>query len=119
MLARFGINALKSNFSKRVLNVAQPARLISYSAISRGGHHGHDPIIVGPGGKAGEVPTDLEQAAGHARLELLADMEGREFFDLTPPTMTHHGTKKNPVFVESTDPLRYVACTGIKICFFF
>jgi cytochrome c oxidase subunit 5b len=67
---------------------------------------------LGPGGKAGEIPTDLEQATGLERLELLAKLEGKEFFDMEPLSATHLGTTKNPVIVKSHDPIRFVGCTG-------
>lgn len=67
---------------------------------------------MGPGGKAGEVPTDLEQATGLERQELLAKLEGKELFDMEPLNMTHIGTPKNPIVVQSHDPIRFVGCTG-------
>ncbi|KAI9472155.1 MAG: cytochrome c oxidase subunit VB-domain-containing protein [Benjaminiella poitrasii] len=67
---------------------------------------------LGPGGKTGHVPTDLEQATGLERQELLAKLEGREFFDMEPLNMTHIGTVKNPIVVKSHDPIRFVGCTG-------
>ena len=67
---------------------------------------------MGPGAKAGEVPTDLEQATGLERLELLSKLQGKELFDMEPLNMTHIGTPKNPIVVESHDPIRFVGCTG-------
>ena len=40
--------------------------------------------LYGPGGKPGEVPTDLDQAVGLERLELLGKMEGVDVFDMRP-----------------------------------
>ncbi|KAI8970378.1 cytochrome c oxidase subunit VB-domain-containing protein [Mycotypha africana] len=67
---------------------------------------------LGPGSEDGKVPTDLEQATGLERQELLAKLEGKEFFDLEPLNMTHIGTKSNPIVVKSHDPIRFVGCTG-------
>ncbi|KAI9275683.1 cytochrome c oxidase subunit VB-domain-containing protein [Phascolomyces articulosus] len=67
---------------------------------------------LGPGGQAGQVPTDLEQATGLERIELLAKLEGKEFFDMEPLNMTHIGTVKNPIVVKSHDNVRFVGCTG-------
>lgn len=67
---------------------------------------------LGPGGKAGEVPTDLDQATGLEREELLAKLEGRELFDMEPLNMTHLGTPSNPIVVQSHDAIRFVGCTG-------
>ncbi|KAI9494119.1 cytochrome c oxidase subunit VB-domain-containing protein [Zychaea mexicana] len=67
---------------------------------------------LGPGGAPGTVPTDLEQATGLERQELLAKLEGKELFDMEPLNMTHLGTVKNPIVVQSHDPIRFVGCTG-------
>ncbi|ORZ17991.1 cytochrome c oxidase subunit VB-domain-containing protein [Absidia repens] len=67
---------------------------------------------LGPGAAAGSVPTDIEQATGLERDELLAKLEGRELFDLEPLDMTHLGTVKNPIVVQSHDAVRFVGCTG-------
>ncbi|KAG0167754.1 Cytochrome c oxidase subunit 4 [Apophysomyces sp. BC1015] len=67
---------------------------------------------LGPGAAPGTVPTDVEQATGLERLEILAKLEGREYFDTAPLNMTHHGTFENPMVVKSHDPVRFVGCTG-------
>ncbi|KAI8137244.1 cytochrome c oxidase subunit VB-domain-containing protein [Fennellomyces sp. T-0311] len=67
---------------------------------------------LGPGAAPGTVPTDLEQATGLERLELLAKLEGKELFDMEPLNMTHLGTVKNPIVVKSHDAIRFVGCTG-------
>ncbi|KAI9289510.1 cytochrome c oxidase subunit VB-domain-containing protein [Umbelopsis sp. AD052] len=68
--------------------------------------------LIGPGGQPGTVPTDIEQATGLERLELLAKLEGKELFDMEPLNMTHLGTKQNPIVVKSMDSTRFVGCTG-------
>jgi len=68
------------------------------------------PPIYGPGGKAGEVPSDLEQATGLERLQLLGEMEGLDVFDDSPLDSSRVGTKANPILVPS-----YV-CYGLLIC---
>ena len=40
--------------------------------------------LLGPGAPDGTVPTDLEQATGLERLELLGKLEGKDIFDMTP-----------------------------------
>jgi len=67
---------------------------------------------IGPGAKPGSMPTDLEQATGLERAEILAKIEGQELFDMEPLMLTHVGTKSNPILVKSVDPERYVGCTG-------
>ncbi len=40
--------------------------------------------LLGPGAKPGTVPTDLEQATGLERLEILGKMESVDIFDMRP-----------------------------------
>jgi len=40
--------------------------------------------LLGPGAAPGTVPTDLEQATGLERLEVLGKMEGVDIFDMRP-----------------------------------
>ncbi|TFK75225.1 cytochrome c oxidase polypeptide IV [Pluteus cervinus] len=71
------------------------------------------PQLFGAGGKAGQVPTDFEQATGLERLELLGEMEGIKVFDDAPLDASRLGTKANPVLVQSYDVERIVGCTGV------
>ncbi|PWN22759.1 cytochrome c oxidase, partial [Microstroma glucosiphilum] len=82
------------------------------SAIRRADDHGHPPIIQGEGGKAGETPTDLQQATGIERLELLGRLEGIEIFDMKPLDASRIGTMKEPIVVKSLHPERIVGCSG-------
>ncbi|QLG74299.1 hypothetical protein HG535_0G01830 [Zygotorulaspora mrakii] len=68
--------------------------------------------LVGPGTQPGNIPTDLEQATGLERLELLGKLEGIEVFDLKPLDSSRKGTMKDPIVVESYDDYRYIGCTG-------
>lgn len=69
--------------------------------------------LIGPGpSKANEFPTDLDQATGLERLELLGKLEGIEIFDNKPLDDTRVGTLKDPIIIESFDDFRYVGCTG-------
>lgn len=40
--------------------------------------------LLPPGAEAGTVPTDLEQATGLERLEILGKMQGIDIFDMSP-----------------------------------
>jgi cytochrome c oxidase subunit 5b len=40
--------------------------------------------LLPPGAKPGTVPTDLEQATGLERLEILGKMQGIDIFDMKP-----------------------------------
>lgn len=62
---------------------------------------GGPPKIYGDGGKTGSVPTDLEQATGLERIQLLGKLEGLEIFDDGPLDSSRIGTKANPVLVPS------------------
>jgi len=59
------------------------------------------PQLYGEGGKAGQVPTDIEQATGLERLQLLAELEGFNVFDDSVLDASRLGTKANPVKVLS------------------
>ncbi|KAF8233193.1 COX5B-domain-containing protein [Tricholoma matsutake] len=71
------------------------------------------PQLFGEGGKAGEVPSDIEQATGLERLQLLGELEGVDVFDESPLDASRIGTKANPVLVPSCDVERLVGCTGV------
>lgn len=68
--------------------------------------------LIGPGAKEGTVPTDLEQATGLERLELLGKLEGIDFFDTKPLDASRKGTMEDPIIIDSYDDYRYVGCTG-------
>ncbi|CCH60723.1 hypothetical protein TBLA_0D02180 [Henningerozyma blattae CBS 6284] len=68
--------------------------------------------LIGKGAKEGTVPTDLEQATGMERLELMGKMEGVEFFDTKPLQANRIGTMADPIIVDSYDEYRYVGCSG-------
>jgi cytochrome c oxidase subunit 5b len=48
--------------------------------------------LVGPGAAVGTVPTDLEQATGLERLEILGKMQGVDIFDMKPLDASRKGT---------------------------
>lgn len=47
--------------------------------------------LLPPGGKPGQVPSDLEQATGLERLELLGKMRGIDMFDMRPLDASRKG----------------------------
>jgi hypothetical protein len=49
-------------------------------AIRAFGGYVQPPMNQGPGGKAGEIPDDMEQATGREREELKAFGQGHEYF---------------------------------------
>lgn len=50
----------------------------------------HD--LLPPGAAPGTVPTDLEQATGLERLEILGKMQGVDIFDMRPLDASRVGT---------------------------
>lgn len=48
--------------------------------------------LLPEGAKPGTMPTDLEQATGLERLEILGKMQGVDIFDLSPLDASRKGT---------------------------
>ncbi|KAK6909691.1 cytochrome c oxidase subunit 5b [Kwoniella mangroviensis CBS 10435] len=95
---------------RRPIVAQQPLRAFSVS-VNRSAGHG-PPQLLGPGAKAGEVPTDEAQSTGIERFELLGKLEGVDVFDMKPLEITRLGTIENPIPVYSLYPQRQVGCTG-------
>ncbi|EEP76936.1 cytochrome c oxidase polypeptide IV [Uncinocarpus reesii 1704] len=68
--------------------------------------------LFGPGAAPGTIPTDIEQATGLERLELLGKMKGIDIFNMQPLDASRLGTLDNPIMVKSGGPEQYVGCTG-------
>ncbi|KAF2273115.1 cytochrome c oxidase polypeptide IV [Westerdykella ornata] len=68
--------------------------------------------LLPPGAKPGTVPTDLEQATGLERLEILGKMQGIDVFDMKPLDSSRVGTLEDPIVVNSAGEEQYVGCTG-------
>ncbi|KAK2734040.1 Cytochrome c oxidase subunit 4 [Myotisia sp. PD_48] len=71
--------------------------------------------LLPPGGKPGTIPTDLEQATGLERLELLGKMQGIDIFDMKPLDASRLGTVSDPIVVKSAGAEQYVGCTGFPV----
>lgn len=52
--------------------------------------------LLPPGAAPGTVPTDLEQATGLERLEILGKMQGIDIFDMKPLDASRLGNKTPP-----------------------
>jgi cytochrome c oxidase subunit 5b len=50
--------------------------------------------LLPPGAEPGTIPTDLEQATGLERLEILGKMQGIDIFDMTPLPSDRRGTRQ-------------------------
>ncbi|MCJ1240888.1 Cytochrome c oxidase subunit 4 [Varicellaria rhodocarpa] len=68
--------------------------------------------LLPPGAEPGTVPTDLEQATGLERLEILGKMQGVDIFDMRPLDASRKGTLDNPIIVRSFGDEQYSGCTG-------
>ncbi|GAQ07236.1 cytochrome c oxidase subunit 4, mitochondrial [Aspergillus lentulus] len=68
--------------------------------------------LIPPGAKPGTVPTDVEQATGLERLELIGKMQGIDIFDMRPLDASRKGTLDNPIIVKSAGDEQYAGCTG-------
>ena len=68
--------------------------------------------LIGPGAAPGTVPTDLDQATGLERLEILGKMQGVDIFDMRPLDSSRKGTLDNPIIVKSFGDEQYAGCTG-------
>lgn len=73
---------------------------------------GHDESLIGPGATPGTIPTDLDQATGLERFELLGNLEGVDVFDMENPIREGLGTPEDPYLVPSYFGQRYVGCKG-------
>lgn len=68
--------------------------------------------LIPSGAPTGSIPTDLDQATGLERLEILSKMAGVDVFDMQPIKFSKLGTMKDPIVIDSLDTFRYVGCTG-------
>ncbi|KAK5655281.1 hypothetical protein OQA88_5848 [Cercophora sp. LCS_1] len=68
--------------------------------------------LLGPGAAPSTVPTDVEQATGLERLEILGKMEGVDIFDMRPLDASRKGTLENPILVRSAGDEQMAGCTG-------
>ncbi|RAO71309.1 uncharacterized protein BHQ10_007321 [Talaromyces amestolkiae] len=86
------------------LNV--PGKIIPYEDVKT------EDDLLPPGGKPGQVPSDLEQATGLERLELLGKMRGIDMFDMRPLDASRKGTLEDPILVNGAGDEQYAGCTG-------
>ncbi|KAL8689509.1 MAG: hypothetical protein Q9218_004833 [Villophora microphyllina] len=55
-----------------------------------------DKDLIGPGAAPGTIPTDLEQATGLERFEILGKMQGIDVFDMKPLDASRLGMNSPP-----------------------
>jgi cytochrome c oxidase subunit 5b len=61
------------------------------------------------------MPTDLNQATGLERLEILGKMNGVDIFDMRPLDASRKGTLDNPIMVKSFGDEQHAGCTGYPV----
>ncbi|OJJ86897.1 cytochrome c oxidase subunit IV [Aspergillus glaucus CBS 516.65] len=71
--------------------------------------------LIPPGAKPGTIPTDIEQATGLERLELVGKMQGIDIFDLKPLDASRKGTIEDPIVVNGAGDEQYAGCTGYPV----
>ncbi|KKY19474.1 putative cytochrome c oxidase polypeptide iv [Diplodia seriata] len=69
--------------------------------------------LLPPGAAPGTVPTDIEQATGLERLEILGKIQGVDIFDMKPLDSSRKGTLNDPIMVRSFGDEQYAGCTGV------
>ncbi|MCJ1313708.1 Cytochrome c oxidase subunit 4 [Agyrium rufum] len=88
------------------LDLDTPGRLVPFEEV-----HGEADLLP-PGAERGTIPTDLEQATGLERLEILGKMQGVDIFDMKPLDASRRGTLDDPIMVRSFGDEQYLGCTG-------
>lgn len=71
--------------------------------------------LLPPGAKPGTMPSDLDQATGLERLELLGKMSGADLFDMKPLDASRKGTLEDPIVVNGAGDEQYAGCTGYPV----
>ncbi|KAJ5601948.1 cytochrome c oxidase subunit 4 [Penicillium lagena] len=99
-------SALVRRSPARALAIARPFS----SSVARQIKNEDD--LIAPGAKPGTVPTDLSQATGLERLELIGKMQGIDIFDMRPLDASRKGTLDNPIIVTGAGDEQYAGCTG-------
>lgn len=61
--------------------------------------------LLGPGATPGTIPTDIEQATGLERLEILGKMQGIDIFDMKPLDASRLGTETTDASRAHTTPI--------------
>ena len=76
-------------------------RGISTTSRRSAGDHHTPPALLGDGAPDGTIPTEVNQATGLERLQILGHMDGVDVFDMQPLEVTRLGTKKDPIAIKS------------------
>ncbi|OBT58734.1 hypothetical protein VE04_00690 [Pseudogymnoascus sp. 24MN13] len=92
--------AIRRSFSSAI--VRQEANKYSVAAKAKPFSEIKDQDDLLPqGAQPGTISTDLEQATGLERVEILGKMEGIDIFDMRPLDSSRTGTIADPIMVKS------------------
>src|SRR5260370_8318589 len=72
-------------------------RGISTTSRRSAGDHHAPPALLGDGAPDGTIPTEVNQATGLERLQILGHMDGVDVFHMQPLELTRLGTKQDPI----------------------
>ncbi|THC89416.1 hypothetical protein EYZ11_011132 [Aspergillus tanneri] len=100
----FSSSVIRSNKSK--YSVEKEGKILPFEDIKT------EDDLLAPGAKPGSIPTDIEQATGLERLELIGKMQGIDIFDMRPLDASRKGTLDNPIIVNGAGDEQYAGCTG-------
>ncbi|KAJ5846575.1 hypothetical protein N7534_010244 [Penicillium rubens] len=100
----FSSSVIRSNEKKWAPK--QEGKILTFDEIK-----GEDDLFA-PGAKPGTIPTDLDQATGLERLELIGKMQGIDIFDMRPLDASRKGTLQDPIIVNGAGDEQYAGCTG-------
>lgn len=98
--------------TSRILMSSPQSNVAAKTATTLSEVTGPDGSLIGPGAKEGTIPSDLDQATGLERFELLGKMEGIDVFDMENPVFEGSGSMKDPYLVPTYMGYRYVGCKG-------
>ncbi|CUM49070.1 uncharacterized protein AC631_03073 [Debaryomyces fabryi] len=98
--------------TSRILMSSPQSNVAAKTATKLSEVTGPDGTLIGPGAKEGTIPSDLDQATGLERFELLGKMEGIDVFDMENPVFEGSGSMKDPYLVPTYMGYRYVGCKG-------
>lgn len=98
--------------TSRVLANKPPAPVAPHTAQTLAEVTGPDASLIGKGAQPGTIPTNIDQATGLERLELLGELEGIDVFDMDTPITEGSGSPQDPYLVPTYLGSRYVGCKG-------
>src|SRR4051812_15579934 len=113
MLGLRAVRSLRSALPKAKKTII-PQQIVRSIASSSRVRSEAPPTLYGEGAKSGEVPTDVQQATGMERLQLLGHLDGVDVFNTGPLVMSKAGTLEDPTIVHS-----YVSSGCIKILYIY